>query len=1237
MEYAFDEEGLCKHRALVAFFKLKAVRDVFRVAYRDSDPAGWLGKGQAIAQYELGGKLPIGIDPQRELGVFAAVFLEVVRGTRSPKENLQAQELEKLRGEVGRSLQAIQTQLQQLPTLEAINQQLSQISGQLSGASSAAQTLALPAAAQNSNAVDLAHRLGEWFEVLDYDRDPDYEEWTTDYFEWVINFPLTRRKFSRTLVRGVAGVVEMADLQDFARAVERTGADEGWLVGNRRVSQATRKAVQADAAYEDISCYTFDELLDEDADFSKYLDWLESEIKAKGVDTEYLPLACRKDELDPTSQRKIGVSVYGEEDGWIDGYVDMWLDDPAKEHLSVLGEFGTGKTWFVLHYAWEALQRYREAKRRGTERPRIPVVVPLRDYAKAVSVESLFSEFFFRKHEVLKNYSVFEKLNRMGKLLLIFDGFDEMADRVNRQAMIDNFWELAKVVVPGAKAILTCRTEHFPNAMEGRQLLSAELESSTAILTGETPQFEVLELNKFEDKQISQLLNRKAQASIVEKVMENEQLLDLARRPVMVDLILEALPEIEAGRPVDMARVYLYAVTRKMENDIKSERTFTSLADKLYFLCELSWEMFSTDRMSLNFRDFPERLKQMFAGRVKEGKDLDHWRYDMMGQTMLIRNSEGDYSPAHRSLLEFFVAYKIVASLGAMTEDFTAIAQSQSSLNESLPSQSCTWNSYFQREFSNDGALVSMAKLDQFVGLTFEELLPLLGQAKLTKAVLDLAYPMLLEGEAMQQMLLPLVWVTRRQCQQEAKYFAGNLLQLMLARNPYALEGKDLSDLEIKGTDFTKAFLKQTNFQRVTFDDVVFSKKIGYINSVTFSPNGAFLAIGEDRGTIQIWDLSTYQVVKLFVGHSVGVRSVVFSPDSTNLASSGNDHTVKIWDWSTGICLQTLKGHSNGVWSVAFSPDGTTLASSSTDHTVKVWDWPTGSCLQTLTNHSDVVFSLAFSSDGTMLASGSYDQTIKIWDWPTSKCLQTLTGHSNSVWSVAFSPDGTMLASGSHDRTLKIWNVSTGACLQTLTGHSDLVWSVAFNPNGNTLASGSTDRTVKIWHLDSGTCIHTLMGYSNLVKSVAFSPDGTILASGSSDGTVKIWNWSKCICLKTLEGHSNGIWSLAFSPDGNTLASGSSDGSLRVQNYLEGTYLQSLSLHFSGIRAVAFSSDGKILASGHADSTVNLWDVATGVHLHTLVGHSDGVLSVAFSSDDTTLASSSVDRVIKIWKVATRE
>ena len=797
-----------------------------------------------------------------------------------------------------------------------------------------------------------------------------------------------------------------------------------------------------------ISCYTFDELLDEDADFDKYLDWLEEQIKEKGVDVGYLPLACRKDDLDPVTQQKMGVSTYGEADGWIDGYVEMWLDDPAKEHLSVLGEFGTGKTWFSLHYAWVAMQAYREAKRKGTERPRVPIVVPLRDYAKAVSVKSLFSEFFFDKHEMLKSYSVFEKLNRMGKLLLIFDGFDEMAARVNRQSMIDNFWELAKVVVPGAKAILTCRTEHFPDAIEGRRLLNAELKASLASRTGEPPQFEVLELEKFSDGQIAKLMRRKAQPETVKKVMGNAQLLDLARRPVMVDLILDALPEIEAGKPVDMARVYLYAVTRKMENDIRSERTFTSLADKLYFLCELSWEMLSTDRMSLNYRAFPARLKEMFADRVKEENELDHWRYDMMGQTMLIRNSEGDYSPAHRSLLEFFVAYKIVASLGVMAEDFTAVAQAQSHLAEALPSQDYTWEEYFKRECDESGEPVPIARLGQFVGLTFNELLPLIGQGKLAKAVLDLAYAMLNES-TMRERLLPLLQATVVRKMQEIGYLGGNIAQLMLAKTPHALTDADIGGAKLRGVDFSKTYLRRLNLSRVQLWETIFSKVLGGVLSVTYSLDGTHITVSDLTGTLQTWDVATGHTTWFQSKETYGwVQSASYSPDGEQLSAGCTDGKIILWKSITSERIRVIEGHTDSVLSVSYSPDGKFLATGSRDGTAKLWDVETGDCTRTLEGHQDWIESVSYSLDGEQLATGSRDGTTKLWDVETGDCTRTLEGHKNKINSVEYSQQGRYLATGSSDKSIKIWNCVTGNCVGTLEGHKDGVESIRYRPDG---------------------------------------------------------------------------------------------------------------------------------------------------------------------------------------------
>jgi predicted NACHT family NTPase len=544
-------------------------------------------------------------------------------------------------GSLHKIITNIQEQIERQPTLEGIRTEIARLAA-------SNYPVALPGIETTENkcrAIALAQQMRGWFETLGYQLEK-YEIWAEDYFEFIINIPI-RRSFDRILVRGIAGEVGLSDVMALRSSVEEQKTDEGWLVTTRRISRAARDEVNKEENRH-LDCYTFDELIDLDADFSGYVDWLEAEIQRRKVDTKYVPLACSKEEIDPVSQRQIGVSRYAEEDGWIDGYIDLWLDDPVKEHISILGEFGTGKTWFAFHYAWVALQRYKDAQKRGVERPRLPVVITLRDFAKALNVENVLAGFFFTQHNIRINSDVFDQLNRMGKLLLIFDGFDEMAAKVDRQQMINNFWELAKVVVPDAKVILTCRTEHFPEAREGRALLNAELQASTKQLTGETPQFEVLELEKFNDEQIRSCLLFQAEPGTVEQVMGNTQLLDLARRPVMTELILEALPDIEAGKPVDMARVYLYAVRRKMERDIKSDRTFTSLADKLYFLCELSWEMLSSDQMSLNYRLFPDRIRCLFGAMVQEEKDLDHWHYDMMAQTMLIRNADGDYTPIDR-------------------------------------------------------------------------------------------------------------------------------------------------------------------------------------------------------------------------------------------------------------------------------------------------------------------------------------------------------------------------------------------------------------------------------------------------------------------------------------------------------------------------------------------------------------------------------------------------------------
>jgi predicted NACHT family NTPase len=1222
--YTLVEYGIGKPKPILEMFREEEIKQAFRQAFDRNSPAIFLKQGEDFLDtYALGDEIKdLGIDIRREFAAFSAVFIAVTKRTRNPNEVFTNHQIDS----VHKQIVAVQERIDRLPTLEGMRAEIARLA--------MANHPALPAGnetAAKSQGFALAQQMRGWFEILGYDFEA-YQVWEDNYFEWIIRIPVRRGRFDRILIRGMAGEAGIQDVGALRQSVKTQKTDEGWLVTARRISKAARKEVDK-PENRHLDCYTFDELIDVDADFSGYIEWLENEVQRRQIDGKYVPLGCTKAELDAVNKRQIDASYYGEEDGWIDGYIDVWMDDPAKEHISVLGEFGTGKTWFAFHYAWTALQRYKQAKERGTQRPRLPLIITLRDYAKALNVENVLAGFFFTQHNIRLNSEVFDQLNRMGKLLLIFDGFDEMAAKCDRQQTINNFWELAKVIVPGAKVILTCRTEHFPEAKEGRALLNAELKASTANLSGETPQFEVLELAAFDDDQIRQVLSHQADAETVAQVMNNPQLLDLARRPVMAELILESLPDIQAGKPVDMSRVYLYAVRRKMERDIKAERTFTSLADKLFFLCELSWEMLSTDQMSLNYRLFPDRIRRLFGAAVQAEKDLDHWHYDMMGQTMLIRNAEGDYSPAHRSLLEFFVAYKLAAELGVLPADFTELSQAQLCLDNSVESVNYTWSGYFNRQADRAGEIVPIPALKGFVSESLGQLRNSLGREPLTKAVMDLLVPMLAKTEFVGEVksrLLEILEATKGKTEAEVGYVGGNAATVLVKVDKFALEGRDLSGAVIKGADFSNASLRWVNFAGANLSDSSFIKAFGTLFAVEFSPDGKLLATGGTDGVVRCWDVASGKELLTCKGHSSLVRSLAFSPNGEILASGSNDRTIRLWDCHSSECLQTLRGHSDMVRSVVFSPDGKTLASGSDDRTVKLWDCDSGECLQTWEGHNDWVRSIAFSPDGKTIASGSEDRTVKLWDCHSGECLQTWQGHSDWVRSIAFSSDGKTIASGSGDKTIKLWDCHSGECLQTWQGHSNWVCSVAFSPDGKTLASGSGDKTIKLWDCHSGQCLQTWQSHSSLVRSVTFSPDGKTLASGSDDRTVKLWDCHSGECIQTWHGHTNFIFSVAFSPDGNTITGGSEHQTM-LWDCHSGECLQTWQGHSDWVRSVAFSPNGKILASGSNDKTIKLWDCRSGECLQTWQGHSNWVCSVAFSPDGKTLASGSGDRTVKLW------
>lgn len=303
----------------------------------------------------------------------------------------------------------------------------------------------------------------------------------------------------------------------------------------------------------------------------------------------------------------------------------------------------------------------------------------------------------------------------------------------------------------------------------------------------------------------------------------------------------------------------------------------------------------------------------------------------------------------------------------------------------------------------------------------------------------------------------------------------------------------------------------------------------GWVLSLAFSCDGKFLASGNEWGTIEIWNASTWQEIQTLSPKNGEVGAVTFTPDCLKLVS-GHNSVITIWELATGQQLHRLFAHSGSINSLAVSPDGLRLASGGVDGTVKLWQLSTGEEICTFYGHGESVQSVIFSPDGQRLISGGAD--IRVWEAASrgKKLLNFITGHSGLVRSVAISPDGQTLASCG--LTIKLWDVNiwekyialNSASEEedeeeeysyksdrfpeeyaTLMKHWTGVLCVAFSPDGETLASGSGDTTIKIWEVGTGQPIDTLTEHSDQVNCISFSPDGQTLASGSDDGTIKIW------------------------------------------------------------------------------------------------------------------------------------
>ena len=280
----------------------------------------------------------------------------------------------------------------------------------------------------------------------------------------------------------------------------------------------------------------------------------------------------------------------------------------------------------------------------------------------------------------------------------------------------------------------------------------------------------------------------------------------------------------------------------------------------------------------------------------------------------------------------------------------------------------------------------------------------------------------------------------------------------------------------------------------------------GAVQTVKFSPvNNALLASAGD--TLKLWDLQQ-DTVSTLKRPNAQINSIAFSPEGAFLASGGDDRILRLWDVQTQQRIAAFEHIPGDGWgasqitSVVFSPEGLTLASAGY-LSIKLWDIHARREIATL-QHDDWVQTVGFSPNGEHLATGDAKGSVRVFDIEKRDVIARLQGDTQNVYSVVFSPDGRNLATAGYDGEIKLWRTSDWSLLGTLQ-NPGTAFTLDFSPDGKALLSTGHE-VVTLWSVESGEEITSLTGHSGWVNSAAFSTDGKSVVSGGNDGTVRVQN-----------------------------------------------------------------------------------------------------------------------------------
>lgn len=314
-------------------------------------------------------------------------------------------------------------------------------------------------------------------------------------------------------------------------------------------------------------------------------------------------------------------------------------------------------------------------------------------------------------------------------------------------------------------------------------------------------------------------------------------------------------------------------------------------------------------------------------------------------------------------------------------------------------------------------------------------------------------------------------------------------------------------------------------WDRASLRPLWFRRGSAPVRDLRFSGDGERLASLDQDGVVTLWD-DTGDALSALEAEP-GRHCVALSPEGDKLAVGDERGGVQVFFPLGQAPPQRLEGLDSSVNALAWSPDGQVLAACSEAGRVARWrgEEPLASIRQ---DHSRQCRDLAWSPDGVHVASVGRELVVSsgsavVASWPPSK--------GSRMESVAFSPDGATLLTGMDQGWAQLWDAVSGEAGATLDDLFSAPSSVQLGPEGLALVQAD-DAT--LWSTEGPTRLGLIPSPASALAS-ALSPDGALLAVASRSA-ISVIALESGEVLAGMSGHSHFLKGLGFTDAGELVS-----------------------------------------------------------------------------------------------------